>query len=250
MKVHLQMLDWDSQFFDRRIARISTNQLDMSMYELIRLVSLDSDFGIDCLYYLVDSNDLESIQCAEKVGFKLVDIRMTLECKIPAQSHVLKNDDIIIRESIPADLDVLTAISGTAYQASRFYADPCFSKEKSSELYQIWLKNSIETDYADAVIVAELKNEPVGYITCHLNKPAGEGNIGLVGIAQAAQGQGIGSIILSHALRWFAQHNMKVVNVVTQGRNITAQRLYQRNGFVTRSVELWYHQWLTNCAEK
>jgi len=31
--------------------------------------------------------------------------------------------------------------------------------------------------------------------------------------------------------------------VVTQGRNLAAQRLYQRNGFVTASLQLWYHRW-------
>ena len=33
------------------------------------------------------------------------------------------------------------------------------------------------------------------------------------------------------------------MKVVTQGRNIAGQRLYQRCGFLTRSVELWYHKW-------
>jgi ribosomal protein S18 acetylase RimI-like enzyme len=34
------------------------------------------------------------------------------------------------------------------------------------------------------------------------------------------------------------------VSVVTQGRNVAAQRLYQRAGFVTASTQLWYHRWL------
>ena len=27
------------------------------------------------------------------------------------------------------------------------------------------------------------------------------------------------------------------------GRNLAAQRLYQRSGFVTASLQLWYHRW-------
>jgi len=30
---------------------------------------------------------------------------------------------------------------------------------------------------------------------------------------------------------------------VTQGSNIAAQRLYQRSGFLPKSVQLWYHFW-------
>jgi ribosomal protein S18 acetylase RimI-like enzyme len=34
------------------------------------------------------------------------------------------------------------------------------------------------------------------------------------------------------------------VSVVTQGRNVAAQKLYQSCGFTTCSVQLWYHWWL------
>jgi ribosomal protein S18 acetylase RimI-like enzyme len=36
---------------------------------------------------------------------------------------------------------------------------------------------------------------------------------------------------------------MRVATVVTQGRNIASQRLYQKHGFVTQSIQLWYHRW-------
>ena len=44
-------------------------------------------------------------------------------------------------------------------------------------------------------------------------------------------------------LSWSRQQHAKRVTVVTQGRNLAAQRLYQGNGFVTASLQLWYHRW-------
>ena len=35
------------------------------------------------------------------------------------------------------------------------------------------------------------------------------------------------------------------VQVVTQGRNVRAQRVYQRCGFVSAQLQLWYHRWFT-----
>jgi RimJ/RimL family protein N-acetyltransferase len=45
------------------------------------------------------------------------------------------------------------------------------------------------------------------------------------------------------ALQWFADQGMDSMEVVTQGRNVAAQRLYQKCGFATKEVQLWYHHW-------
>jgi len=138
----------------------------------------------------------------------------------------------------------------SAYELSRFYKDPCFGADQARRLYQTWLFNSVKEKYADAVTVAELNGNAVGFMTCHLNKPAGEGNMGLAEVSYLARGKGIGKFLVSETLNWFDEQGMQAVNVATQGCNIGAQRLYQHCGFATRSVELWYHQWLTNCDEK
>jgi len=52
-----------------------------------------------------------------------------------------------------------------------------------------------------------------------------------------------GKSLLLVALDWFASQGAKEVRVVTQGKNIAAQRLYQRCGFVIRDLQLWYHKW-------
>ncbi len=49
--------------------------------------------------------------------------------------------------------------------------------------------------------------------------------------------------MLRFAGRWLSDLDFDRVNVVTQGKNIPAQRAYQRCGFITRSVELWFHKW-------
>lgn len=55
---------------------------------------------------------------------------------------------------------------------------------------------------------------------------------------------GVGGSLVRQALRedaaaWEARR----LGVATQGRNVQAQRLYQRCGFFTRSLGLSYHRW-------
>ena len=94
-------------------------------------------------------------------------------------------------------------------------------------------------------LVVESEGLEVGYVTCHLKKDAKaqQGEIGLLAIGEEARGKGFGSCLVAAALDWFGEHGARQVSVVTQGRNVAAQKLYQRSGFVTDSVALWYHKW-------
>ena len=105
-----------------------------------------------------------------------------------------------------------------------------------------WIERSC-TGYADAVLVAERDGRPAGYITCDLSHSYGQ--IGLLGVGEAWQGQHIGPALINGALHWFGERGIEWVQVVTQGRNIRAQRAYQRCGFVSAQMQLWYHRWFT-----
>ncbi len=241
-----QFLPWDTAFFERRIARVMGHQLNPQRVDEIQQWCVSQD--IACLYFLADSESAETIRLAEDNGFRLMDMRLTLEHKAIQQlSSPAMPGNMVIRESCADDLPALVVIARSAYQQSRFYFDPCFSDNQRAALYETWIRRSCEEDYAAAVIVAEMDSEPVGYISCHLSVDKILGQIGLVGVAPHTQGQGIGGILLQHTLHWFAQQGVEAVSVVTQGRNIPAQRLYQRSGFITQSLQLWYHKWFTDC---
>ncbi|MCS6772452.1 MAG: GNAT family N-acetyltransferase, partial [Kiritimatiellae bacterium] len=90
--------------------------------------------------------------------------------------------------------------------------------------------------------VADHGREIEGYVTCKL-LGAGVGQIGLFAVSAPARGRGIGRHLLNAAIQWFAERDCRAVDVVTQGSNVAAQRIYQRHGFVTRDVSVWLHKW-------
>jgi GNAT superfamily N-acetyltransferase len=147
-----------------------------------------------------------------------------------------------LRIGTKLDLEALLPIAGSSFTQSRFFVDRRFGSAKASRMFQIWLEKSLMVDGSSSVIVAELAGRPVGFVTCQL-QASGEANIGLLGVADAARGNGCAGGMIGRTADWLSVQGIGDLNVVTQGRNVAAQRLYQRSGLVTRSVELWFHKW-------
>jgi dTDP-4-amino-4,6-dideoxy-D-galactose acyltransferase len=230
-------LEWDSSFFGSRIARLQRGRLDAAT--LNEALVWCRDNHIDCLYFLADADHAATVRLAESDGFQLTDVRMTLKRAI-GEADALTPPSDGIRLAREQDLTALRAIARMAHHDSRFYFDEHFDREKCDLLYQTWIENSFH-GFAQAVLVAEVEGRAAGYLTCHLKGM--ESQIGLVGIAAEYQGRGLGSRLIRHSLSWSREQGATRAVVVTQGRNLAAQRLYQRNGFISSSLQLWYHLW-------
>ena len=230
-------LEWDSQFFQRRIARLNRHRLDHPT--MAECAHWCRQHRIDCLYFLADSNDLETPRLAEANDFHLTDIRMTLGRVVVPEDFAANSFDGF-RHAREDDLRALRTIARTSHHDTRFYFDGHFEQEKCDLLYATWIENSFR-GFAQAVLVAEADGEPAAYLTCHLNDQASQ--IGLVGVGEGHRGKGLATKLVRAFLSWSREQGAPRALVVTQGRNLPAQRLYQRNGFITSSMDLWYHRW-------
>jgi dTDP-4-amino-4,6-dideoxy-D-galactose acyltransferase len=235
-----EYLDWDSEFFGHRIARVTSPHLNRETCETILRWCREN--AIDCLYFLADSTDKLSAALAADNDFRFVDVRVTYERPL-AEGSDFGERAREIRLSMPEDVPALTSIASTSHQDSRFYFDSHFLESACDALYATWIEKSCQ-GYADTVLVAELSGQAVGYISLHL-KEVGQGQIGLVGVRADAQGHGLGRKLINESLRWFAGQGVGTITVVTQGRNLAAQRLYQKSGFLPTSTGVWYHRWFT-----
>ena len=230
-------LEWDSQFFQRRIARLNRHRLDHAT--MAECAHWCRHHRIDCLYFLADSNNLETPRLAEANDFHLTDIRMTLGRVVVPEDFAANSFDGF-RHAREDDLRALRTIARTSHRDTRFYFDGHFEQEKCDLLYATWIENSFR-GFAQAVLVAEADGEPAAYLTCHLNDQGSQ--IGLVGVGEGHRGKGLATKLVRAFLSWSREQGARRALVVTQGRNLPAQRLYQRNGFITSSMDLWYHRW-------
>jgi dTDP-4-amino-4,6-dideoxy-D-galactose acyltransferase len=198
--------------------------------------------GVDCLYALIPLQEIAGITGAIRRGAVPVDVRLEFALtadRLPAQPAPVAS----IRDAAPADLHALREMAAAGYEQTRFFADRRFARERAAALYVRWIERSVE-GWAARVFVADHGGRAAGFVTCHADD--GSGRIGLIGVAPAARGQGIGASLVAAAARWcFDEQGLSVLTVVTQGRNVDAQRLYQRAGFVTTTAGLWCHRWFT-----
>jgi dTDP-4-amino-4,6-dideoxy-D-galactose acyltransferase len=229
-------LEWDSEFFGRRIARVTLNRVDQDTVH--RLLAWSTANRIECLYFLADPEDSQTSKLAEANQFHLVDVRMTLERSL--RENPPTSSSVGVRPAREQDVLALRTIARSAHRDTRFHFDQHFDRTKCDLLYEIWIEKSV-SGFADMVFVAEIDGKPVAYITGHLRDD--EVQIGLIGVDEAHQGKGLASILVQHLLAKATKDAARRATVVTQGRNVRAQRLYQRNGFVTVSCQLWYHRW-------
>jgi len=239
-----ELLPWDSEFFHCRIGKLrgdTLNEADAREIEEWRRSE-----RIHGLYFLARASCPVTIQTAANHGFELVDIRVTLECSVP-NPRDLSNTQLPPKPDIRAarseDLPALQAIARTAHRDSRFFSDPHFPRHKAEALYSTWIGLEYGGRAQRVWVAASSADEALGYLSCHLDSTNQAGQIGLMGIDSRARGKGLGKSLVLTALQWFASHGGKEVTVVTQGKNIAAQRLYQRCGFVIRDLQLWYHKW-------
>lgn len=244
MNVAAEFLSWDTAFFGVRIGRLTRQRMDAPY--LAEVLAWAQTEQIACLYFLADPDDPPTVRLAEDAGFRFMDIRSTLEiARLNPPALPMLSEGVHLRMGQASDFEPLRYVARDSYTQTRFFSDPRFSHAQCADLYETWLRRSLLEQWADGVVVAEVDGVPMGYVTGHLDAQHQRARIGLVGVHEATRGRSVGAAMLAKTLQWFHEAGMTSVEVTTQARNIPAQRLYQRAGFIAQSVGLWYHLWLS-----
>jgi dTDP-4-amino-4,6-dideoxy-D-galactose acyltransferase len=239
-----ELLPWDTKFFRCRIARVCGNTLRPELAAQIEGWRRSNQ--VRGLYFLARADDPATIQTAERHGFGLVDIRVTFEQELTNLHALASADpavDFRIRPAQPDDLPGLQAMARMGHMETRFFSDSHFPRQRAEDLYSTWITLEVQGRAQTVLVTASAANQPLGYISCHLDQVRREGQIGLVGVSPALRGKGIGKNLILTAINWFKSQGAHRVTVVTQGNNHAAQRLYQRCGFVSQDLQIWYHKW-------
>ncbi len=237
------ILEWDSDFFGFRVARIRGDSLTEELTRNIDAWCREEK--VRCLYFLSRADDPETTRLAEDNGFRMVDIRVTFYRKFSKDTNSTGQrhcSEVTIRPARSRDESFLLRLARSSFYDTRFYFDQNFPRHLVDSLYEKWVRRSLDSD-ADAVLVAELDGSSVGFILCRMDVEPGVGILCLTAVSEEVRGRGIGQALNYSARAWFSERGIFEVYAVTQGRNVATLRLDQRCGFLIHDVQIWYHKW-------
>jgi dTDP-4-amino-4,6-dideoxy-D-galactose acyltransferase len=236
----VEQLQWDSALFGFSIGQVSSA---VTAGEIQLAVDEAEDLGVQCLYLLVAGDDEVLLASAQTHGFEVRDVRLEMERSVaghPAETGRLRTAGI-------DDLSQLVPIARERFRETRFFADKRFPTERSSKLYVEWLRRGLTSRPQRQTLMSQ---DPSGFVVCHLDPASRTGSIELIGVAKEATGLGLGRTLMAGAGALFIETSMDRATVVTQGRNIRAQRLYQACGYRTTMMSLWLHRWSPSASDK
>ena len=237
-------MEWDSSFFGLNIAYLSSTCLTENIENYVKNFIVLND--IKLIQFKCNCHDIFSVKVAENNNYSFVDIRLTMEKSIDNSSFSEDQiEGITFGKAVESDIQVLEDFGKDIYSTSRYYYDTNFDIGKLEEFYSGWIKKSVLGLFDDFCYALYKNKKPIGFCSIKLND-GNSASIGIIGVDKNYSGLGVGRYMLNNVIEDLYKNGVTYIDVVTQGRNYGAQRLYQRCGFITRSTELWYHKWLEN----
>lgn len=254
--VSLVRLDWECEHFGFSVAQIS--RADLSDAALADTLRQARAAGIRLAVWSTGEDGEIATDMAAEFGGKLVDHKATFSKPLGdsladnGASKTSAHERPTIRPytaSTPSK--ALTELAIAAGKYSRFHVDPAFPHDKFEAMYRLWIERSVRGELADAVLVAaatctdddeQAQRDPAGMIT--VAESGGVAQIGLIAVAGAMRGRGIGSALIDAAHGWMKTRGAVEARVVTQLTNLPACHLYQHAGYQLSRVQNVYHFWL------
>jgi ribosomal protein S18 acetylase RimI-like enzyme len=236
--VTVRRLDWDSAFFGHEMAVVEVAPRPAprsNAAQELREVLNAQGRAFDHLILRVDADDHAIIWAAESCGMRLVDVGIDSTVTLADVRRPAVEGLELVRPLVPEDVETLREIAAASFVASRFAADPFFTAGHVAEFHRTWISNLCDGQ-ADAVLVYEGGDGPLGFVACTIAD--GAGRIVLIATDARARRRGVGRALTLAALQQCAVRGAATVSVKTQAHNYAALALYARAGFAVSRAQL------------
>jgi len=150
---------------------------------------------------------------------------------------------VTVRSAEKGDFPQIKEIASTAFQLHRFWTDRDLERENVEAYYGVEVDGFEEELSRNRdrfeIFVGDEQGHILGYIVIrmdgHLSATFKQrwGIIASFALRSGSRGKGLGTLLLSRALRWFEGKGAERVDVSTDAENIAAIQCYEKQGFRT-----------------
>lgn len=232
----IEYLEWDSNFLGFKVGSVS--QLNTETLEQ-ELKNANSE-NYKLIYMFAAADCFLPEDLLQKYNGKLVDRKVLYAQEL--SDKAIDNYDQTTLYTSPEVSDDLLQLAYESGKYSRFKLDNNFAPKVFTDMYQLWIKNSVNGQIADRIYVVERNNKMVAMLT--LKEKSETMQIGLISTSIESQGKGYGKQLINRTKQTAIELGLKYIEVPTQYDNKQACRFYEACGFRVKSVTNIYHFWL------
>lgn len=226
----ISSLEWETDFFSIPCAEYDCQEPFMD----------DECTSYEWVQAKCKISDRKIIYDLEENGFHFEDLRLTYHKQI-AQNPDMGMEEVQYRFRLAGDEDLpaLKQLAQTSLpEYSRFTT--VVGLEKTGEFYVKWTENALLGTFDDGCFILEKEREMIGFVT-YKKTSEHAALVGLISIAERFRNSGSASVMMRMLENRLSDDRYSDLHVVTEGKNIPAQRFYIKNGFNITDIECWYY---------
>ncbi len=232
----IEYLEWDSNFLGFKVGSISQLNTETLEQELENAKS--ENYKLIYLFAATDCFVPEDF--LQKYNGKLVDRKVLYVHEL--SDRAIDNYDQTKLYTSPELSDDLLQLAYESGKYSRFKLDNNFAPIVFTNMYKLWIENSVKGQIADRIYVVEQDNKITAMVS--LKEKSEALHISLIATAFESQGKGYGKQLINRTKQTAIELGLKNIEVPTQYDNMQACRFYEACGFEKRQVTNIYHFWL------
>lgn len=183
-------------------------------------------------YAKAPTHQVETVAALTTLGFRVVDVNITLSCAPQMIASPVCHAGLVIREATTHDGDAILAIAASCFRYSRFHLDPAIPSERAHAIKRAWVQSYLERRRGEQLLAVFAGERPLGFLAVLDAKIKGKSArvIDLIGVDETRQRCGVGKALVGAFLVDCTKRGALAV-VGTQAANLPSLRLYEAMGF-------------------
>lgn len=236
MSQSFHKLEWDSDFLNFTVGKINGEIIHPPEGKDIEMLMKENEAKL--AYYSSPKQLPQTVQQSKELDYVLVDRKIVYSKPIHSELQIDPSILAIAKDTPDNKLSKLAIQSG---EFSRFNKDERIEQRKFEELYELWMKHSLNKTIAKEVLAYHSGSEIAGIVT--LGEKNNRADIGIIAVDHSFRGRGIGRSLMQSAEKHFSNMGYTTIQVVTQADNTPACKLYEACGYSVEKSDFFYHIW-------